>query len=1769
MSQSTSPAELPISGSVEAGEVELRIESETHKYFHIQDKRLRLTRPLDRDATLREVSDVNLMSHLDTKSNSNLTQPKPKQNSSTTQPISSIYLQISCTDRRSSAPATTKGKKVIIPVLVKVLDLNDNAPKFSQPVYSVQVDELTPVNSILLDSIYALDLDSANNAQVEYSLVSSPARRPAQVVAASSSSSSSRLVQRAQPTSSPSYAAQASQQQTTTTPSPQTTTVAASSTTASTTSTSQTTPAADTNSSSSNSTGASTTVANRDTFNLNSEPILNGPMEMDGEEEESDEAMLASLNANSNSSHLDIPNEPPEEPADVASFEAGDGSEEEHQTSRAKRKRRRRKRRHSSHELQQTTTLTPITTTFSAPKQRRENPDSPPWTNLMAAGGEELQAAPNHYQEHEQEDFFSLEFSPNQTNNRPILRLKRPLDYETRRLHTLTIVATDLAANKHERLSSQATILIKVLDGDDQAPAFLLDQAGCATNSLPQTTTPTSLRSTGEADAGDAPRGFKVSDDNFDFGDALGLDDSPIEDAAGRARRLTAQTATSSTAQQVSKGNKQQHFEYHQCLSGSSSGSQVAEYFSTIMSGDSEYLLRVSPQSIRARDRDELNAPIRYSFVNSTLANHQQYFQINPLDASIKQIGPIDKSRLASDQIVMWIQAQEVSPNRLATLAKLTIEVLASDKNPPVLVPNSYSGLVDENSPIGTRVRVATPGQQVSSNLTSFMRINVQDPDDLVRRQTSAGSTTTTPTVMPTTIANSNYEFETTSDAFKVDRNGFVYVNKWPLDRDLPNQGSVHMFQVTAQQVGLVSSRSVSSPISLNVSLVDVNDNAPVLVNSTLGPYQMASNARGGAQLVGQIRAYDPDLAGDNSRVHFAIKHVSNNGRARFRIDEDTGQLESLGRFQAGEQFSLTVQVSDELGRANQAIVEVQIVQGANSGPPQFIIDGSERDNSRGYSIEVNEAAQVGSVVLQVHAQDPDNDSITYNLVGLDGKSSVQSAASGTANQHDFSINSKTGFISVANKLDREEISAYNLLVQARDSAGLATSRPVYVTITDSNDQNPSFGQSSYVFAVNEGSQPVGQIIGQVSASDADWAENGRLSYSLISQNEQHRQLFEIDSSSGEIRLLKPLDYEMDKTFTLLVTATDHGETPRSNSTSVQVQVVDVQDEAPYFERYFYEVRLDENQPNERVAVVQARDPDSRAQISYLLMSGDSSLFAVDPQTGLVSTLRGLDYEESRFHSLLVGTNESNHLDLAETSRHLNELVASSAKTSEPYRSPLVRIDVHVNDLNDNAPQFESPQPLPVRCQASAQLGAVLTRTLAFDRDGSSPNNQIRYELVTATSRAEAGTQEQEPEVAASTTSSRCAQLFMVDSTSGQVSVRSDLRRDSQLSECVLVVRAHDLAQKPEQRLSSTISLTIFIDHLVEISPSSMVGFADTSFTVEVNENCPTNTLVKTLTVINKPKLAVFPMSCEILSGNELAKFYVSDNEQRDCELRTRDHLLDYEHRSRYNLVIRLNTVGAGAGSSNAAGGSSSAPNSTPRMLAQVQVNILDKNDNRPTFHPPARYSQLTSGRFLAAISADSPPETQVIQVRASDADTSQSNGMISYELLNELELEGRFKVEPVDGIVRTAKPVEDIPGTRLPIRLKVMARDNPEQASETMDSIAEVVLNLIDDRHRIALVLKDTPASRVLDCKEELLAVLQERTGLISGLERVESLKFQKNSSLIEPDVSGSDVWFYLIEPGTLRIVASDDPRIRATLFDTRAQNSLLDVLEQTLGEL
>lgn len=359
-----------------------------------------------------------------------------------------------------------------------------------------------------------------------------------------------------------------------------------------------------------------------------------------------------------------------------------------------------------------------------------------------------------------------------------------------------------------------------------------------------------------------------------------------------------------------------------------------------------------------------------------------------------------------------------------------------------------------------------------------------------------------------------------------------------------------------------------------------------------------------------------------------------------------------------------------------------------------------------------------------------------------------------------------------------------------------------------------------------------------------------------------------------------------------------------------------------------------------------------------------------------------------------------------------------------------------------------------------------------------------------------------------------------------------------------IVVKARDLGTPS---LTSTATLTVYVEHIASFPTDSGLGFADGRYTVEIEENAPRHTIIKTVPVINKPR-GNFPMRCELLSGNEANTFSVSENEKRDCEIQLIDPL-DYETQAKYTLGIRLQAVGGVTGVS--------------RLTTQVVINVLDVNDNQPNFSIPQRYAHLTSDQYLAGVPHDAASDSQVIQVSATDLD-SVSNGVVTYEILPASDPEERFKIDKSTGILRTSRSMEDV--TSSPLRVTVVARDNPLLQSSSLSQNVHVVINVIEDKHRMCIVMRDTSANRVQEMKEHFLQLVQDRTGMIAGWEKAEALKYLRNHT-IESDVTGTDVWFYLVEPGSLKILETSDPRVQSTIFETKAQIHLLELMAKSLG--
>ena len=170
-------------------------------------------------------------------------------------------------------------------------------------------------------------------------------------------------------------------------------------------------------------------------------------------------------------------------------------------------------------------------------------------------------------------------------------------------------------------------------------------------------------------------------------------------------------------------------------------------------------------------------------------------------------------------------------------------------------------------------------------------------------------------------------------------------------------------------------------------------------------------------------------------------------------------------------------------------------------------------------------------------------------------------------------------------------------------------------------------------------------------ATDADVGPNAVLRYSLIGGNTQGH--FVIDSLSGDVAVVQPLDFETVRSYRLVIRAQDGGNPSRSNTTQLLVNVRDVNDNAPRFYTSLFQESVIENVPvGHSIVRVQAYDADDadNAHITYRIVplatvgqlpsasaSDDDQLpFGIDPDTGWIVTVRELDREENHHHEFEV-----------------------------------------------------------------------------------------------------------------------------------------------------------------------------------------------------------------------------------------------------------------------------------------------------------------------------------------------------------------------------------------------------------------------------------------------------------------------------------------------------------------------------------------------------
>ncbi|MEQ2162972.1 hypothetical protein GOODEAATRI_025403, partial [Goodea atripinnis] len=273
-----------------------------------------------------------------------------------------------------------------------------------------------------------------------------------------------------------------------------------------------------------------------------------------------------------------------------------------------------------------------------------------------------------------------------------------------------------------------------------------------------------------------------------------------------------------------------------------------------------------------------------------------------------------------------------------------------------------------------------------------------------------------------------------------------------------------------------------------------------------------------------------------------------------------TGEVKTkvkLDHDDAPHNYSVEISISDG-ATSDTAVVEVQVTD-INDNSPVFA--------SSSVTKSVPEDAKVGSNITDVAATDKDsgfNKEIRYSLRGGEGR---------------FFIDPVFGMVSLAAGLDRETTAEYELLVMAEDQGRPARSATatLLLQVTDINDNIPMFSKAEYQLEVLE-TESVGTSLLTLSAEDPDEAANGRVTYSISQQSPSSEPaVFELEASSGILKLAQPLNYSDVKVFILNVQASDGGTPSLVGNGSVVVKVKDFNNNPPKFSKESYDVVVFEN----------------------------------------------------------------------------------------------------------------------------------------------------------------------------------------------------------------------------------------------------------------------------------------------------------------------------------------------------------------------------------------------------------------------------------------------------------------------------------------------------------------------------------------------------------------------------------------------------------------
>ncbi|XP_043236819.1 neural-cadherin-like isoform X1 [Amphibalanus amphitrite] len=716
--------------------------------------------------------------------------------------------------------------------------------------------------------------------------------------------------------------------------------------------------------------------------------------------------------------------------------------------------------------------------------------------------------------------------------------------------------------------------------------------------------------------------------------------------------------------------------------------------------------------------------------------------------------------------------------------------------------------------------------------------------------------------------------------------------------------------------------------------------------------------------------------APDANNVRFSL----DNPRL-FRIDSNGNIFSNANGHRlvasGGLNFTVFAVNPDHSHRVASATVVV-----AGNQPPQF--------SDQRYQANVYENAGTGSLVSAVVAQDPDTDPISY-FIRAPG--STQDAEVYKM----FSINRQTGVIRLvgpASPLTQHSEENFTFTVVARDTHNLNDTATVHVHVIDVNNNRPVFPLCAQYRPEVEENKGVGTAVLRLEATDADKGQNAELVYSLVNSPSSPESFFAIDPVSGQLTTVKVFNRDEpdhEKELRVIVKANDKGVPSLEGTCAFVVNVLDVNDNAPMFDKSNYQETIAKDTDPESVVLrISATDADSDANgaIEYFLNAShptDASYFSIEPRTGVITlaqplTQIAIDYEF--------------------------QLRAIARDRGTVPRSASAPVIITVKDSNTRPPTFTVlPNDTYYLPENYRDTETPIARLRAVSSSPTNPN--VYYDIVH-------GSQEQ---------ANKFRTFVIDDDGAGGAIIKYGGSRPldyEKIKEYTLTVRA-----MTEQQTGAEVTFRVALEDRNDEVPI----FYDTD-RVTVTENSPPGTYVTVTTAVDAdgtpPNNKVF---YSFAPGSEEDRMFSIDSTTGKISTRIR---FDREDRSRDSPFYTIVVIAKDGAPSDIR--QTSEPNQAKQ---RVTIEIGDENDNGPYFD--------TNGIYRASVDENADVGAKVIDVTAKDID---DDSRIKYQITAG-NYGAVFDIDPDTGTVKVKNKL-DYENVRN-YSITVTASDGKFEATQTV----------------------------------------------------------------------------------------------------------------------